>query len=216
MSQDDSIKRALQEQLDRVRADETLQRHALRRIEETAAAQASDPIMNAHRNYARRLMRDRFMRIGLSTVMLAMLVVIVWTQSPFDVVGEPVVTTASVPNYVPEGYSLTEVEAVQERGSEPEVVIRYAAAKRSDVLELKQSRSRSEKDAKTQWEQEGFTRIELPGQGAAWIKKTSDDTLQLFWEDERYRYKLSGKLDEDDARKMAGSMTLRLKEAPKR
>ncbi|MEK0315481.1 DUF4367 domain-containing protein [Cohnella sp. 56] len=210
MNPGEKIKAALARELDGTVAEESLKRRVLLRLDKAAA-------QPAHRTRALPgLRRGRLWRYGAPILLpAAVFAALALMPGVFGADAEPpAANVAKVPSFVPAGYAMTEIEAVRQRGAEPELVLRYEDAAGTDVLELIQRRSKEAEETAKAWERAGYERIELSGR-TAWMKRLTADTLELVWQDERTRYTLSGKVDESDARKMAGSITLRIKEDQK-
>lgn len=218
MSNENEIRRALGRELDGVRADEGLRRRVLLRLEEAGAdGSAADASAETVRRVPRADgRRARLLRAGAPLLLIAAVfaasVLALARYGRDDGAGQAAASIAQVPSYVPAGYAMTEVETLPRSGAEPEVVLRYADAAGTDVLELSRSGEQADDAREQRLKSAGYERQELDGLGEVWVKRLDADTLEVVWLDGKYKYKLSGKLAESDALKMAGSMTVRLKE----
>jgi len=113
---------------------------------------------------------------------------------------------AIVPQYIPPSYEMKEVESsIAVDKPVPDITIRFSSTT-AESLELKRSAKSADKT------RDGFEQVTIEG-NTGWIKMTEQGDMLLIWEDREYEYTLIGKISEDDAKKMAGSIYLLEKEA---
>lgn len=193
MRNEEELKRGLRGGLDRITAGPELRRRTMERI------------VAGERNRDKPVFRF-FPHIALPAFMVLALILILSLTADRHVQQQPV-SKVVLPEYVPEGYRVNEVVTEAGKDAEtPEVVIRYSASgDNAGKLEWKQSAKPGGPAP------EGFEPVTFEGR-QAWIRRTGDDNITLLWEDEKYEYRLEGKISEGDAKLMAGSIYLHKKE----